>query len=123
MNEPILRSIRGGAHAAVRHDSAIGHLTGRALYIDDLPGVPGTLHGALVLSPHAHARIRSIDLTRALASSGVVAAIVAADIPGKNDIGPIRPDEPLLPKEVVERAVLEHDDDNVVERAAWHGAC
>ena len=102
MNEPILRSIRGGAHAPVRHDSAVGHLTGRALYIDDLPAVPGTLHGSLVLSPHPHARISRIDLSRALASLGVVAAIVASDIPGKNDIGPIRPDEPLLPKEVVE---------------------
>jgi xanthine dehydrogenase large subunit len=102
MNEPILRSIRGGAHAPVRHDSAVGHLTGRALYIDDLPVVPGTLHAALVLSPHPHAHISRIDLSRALASPGVVAAIVAGDIPGKNDIGPIRPDEPLLPKDVVE---------------------
>jgi xanthine dehydrogenase large subunit len=102
MNEPILRSIRGGAHAPVRHDSAVGHLTGRALYIDDLPVVPGTLHAALVLSPHPHARINRIDLSRALASPGVVAAIVAGDIPGKNDIGPIRSDEPLLPKDVVE---------------------
>ncbi|HET7889420.1 MAG TPA: xanthine dehydrogenase molybdopterin binding subunit [Bradyrhizobium sp.] len=102
MNEPILRSIRGGAHAPVRHDSAVGHLTGRALYVDDVPVVPETLHAALVLSPHAHARIRQIDLSRALACPGVVAAIVAADIPGKNDIGPIRSDEPLLPKDVVE---------------------
>ena len=102
MNEPILQSIRGGAHAHVRHDSAVGHLTGRALYIDDMPIVPGTLHAALVLSPHPHARIGRIDLSRALASPGVVAAIVAGDIPGKNDIGPIRPDEPLLPKEAVE---------------------
>ena len=82
MNEPILRSIRGGAHAPVRHDSAVGHLTGRALYIDDLPVVPGTLHAALVLSPHPHAHISRIDLSRALASPGVVAAIVANDIPG-----------------------------------------
>ena len=44
-------------HAPVRHDSAVGHLTGHALYIDDLPLVAGTLHGALVLSLHAHARI------------------------------------------------------------------
>jgi xanthine dehydrogenase large subunit len=102
MNEPILRSIRGGAHASIRHDSAVGHLTGRALYVDDLPLVPGTLHAALVLSCHAHARINRVDLSRALASRGAVAAIIAADIPGRNDIGPIRGDEPLLPKEVVE---------------------
>jgi len=102
MNEPILRSIQGGAHAPVRHDSAVGHLTGRALYVDDMPLVPGALHAALVLSPHAHARLRRVDCAGALASPGVAAVVVAADIPGKNDIGPIRADEPLLPADVVE---------------------
>ena len=58
MNEPILRSIRGGAHAHVRHDSAVGHLTGRALYIDDLPAnveAAGALgmHGVLFTDPAA----------------------------------------------------------------------
>ena len=101
MNTPLAR-IRGGVHSAVRHDSAVGHVTGRALYIDDVPNVPGTLEAALVLSPHAHARIRRIDFSRALAAPGVVAAIAAADIPGKNDIGPIRPDEPLLAADLVE---------------------
>ena len=101
MNAPLAR-IRGGVHSAVRHDSAVGHVTGRALYIDDVPNVPGTLEAALVLSPHAHARIRRIDFSRALAAPGVVAAITAADIPGKNDIGPIRTDEPLLPADLVE---------------------
>jgi len=101
MNTPLAR-IRGGVHTAVRHDSAVGHVTGRALYIDDVPNVPGTLEAALVLSPHAHARIRSIDVSRALAAPGVAAAIVASDIPGKNDIAPIRSDEPLLAAHLVE---------------------
>jgi xanthine dehydrogenase large subunit len=101
MNEPLGR-IRGGAHAAVRHDSAVGHVTGAARYLDDLPAVPGTLEAALVLSPHAHARIRGIDLTRARAAPGVIAAIAAADIPGKNDIAPIRSDEPALAIGLVE---------------------
>ena len=101
MNAPLAR-IRGGAHSAVRHDSGVGHVTGRALYIDDVPGVARTLETALVLSPHAHARIRSIDFSKALGAPGVVAAIAAADIPGKNDIGPIRPNEPLLPADLVE---------------------
>jgi xanthine dehydrogenase large subunit len=101
MNTPLAR-IRGGVHTSVRHDSAAGHVTGRALYLDDIPAVPGTLEAAVVLSPHAHARIVRIDITRALAAPGVVAAITAADIPGKNDIGPIRSDEPILPPETVE---------------------
>ncbi len=101
MNE-ILGRIRGGVHAAARHDSAIGHVTGAARYLDDIPTVPGTLEAALVLSPHAHARITHVDLLPALASPGVVAAITAADIPGKNDIAPIRSDEPALAAGVVE---------------------
>ncbi len=98
----ILGRIRGGVHAAARHDSAIGHVTGAARYLDDIPTVPGTLEAALVLSPHAHARIMHVDLSRALASPGVIAAITAADIPGKNDIAPIRSDEPALAAGVVE---------------------
>ena len=94
--------IRGAVHTAVRHESAVAHVTGAARYLDDVPTVPGTLEAALVLSPHAHARIRRIDLSAARAAPGVVAAIMAADIPGKNDIAPIRSDEPALAAEVVE---------------------
>jgi xanthine dehydrogenase large subunit len=100
MNELIARS-RGAVHAAVRHDSAVGHVTGAARYLDDVPTVPETLEAALVLSPHAHARIRHIDFSRALAAPGVVTAVTAADIPGKNDIAPIRSDEPALAAGVV----------------------
>src|SRR5258708_5061744 len=101
MNE-ILGRIRGGVHAAVRHDSAVGHVTGAARYLDDVPTVPGTLEASLVLSPHAHARICRIDLSRALAAPGAIAVVTAADIPGKNDIAPIRSDEPALAADVVE---------------------
>src|SRR5262249_25264336 len=101
MNE-VLGRIRGGVHSAVRHDSAVGHVTGAARYLDDIPNVAGTLEAALVLSPHAHARIKHIDLTRARAAPGVVAAVTAADIPGKNDIAPIRSDEPVLAADLVE---------------------
>ena len=95
MSKPLGR-IHGGVHAAVRHDSAVGHVTGAARYLDDVPNVPGTLEAALVLSPHAHARIGKIDFSRALAAPGVVAAIGADDIPGRNDIAPIRDNEPAL---------------------------
>jgi xanthine dehydrogenase large subunit len=101
MNEVSPR-LRGAVHAAVRHDSAIAHVTGAARYLDDVPTVPGTLEAALVLSPHAHARIRSVDLSACLAASGVVAAITAADIPGRNDIAPIRTGEPALAADIVE---------------------
>jgi xanthine dehydrogenase large subunit len=101
MSAPLSR-IHGGVHASIRHDSAAGHVSGSALYLDDIPAVPGALEAALVLSPHPHARIKSIDLTAALAAEGVVAVITASDIPGKNDIAPIRSDEPLLAAGLVE---------------------
>ena len=97
----VTEQIRGAVHAAVGHDSAVAHVTGAARYLDDVPIVSGTLEAALVLSPHAHARIRRIDLSAALAAPGVLAAITAADIPGKNDIAPIRSDEPALAVDVM----------------------
>lgn len=101
MNRPLER-IRGGVHQPVKHDSAHGHVSGGALYIDDVPMPPAGLEAALVLSPHAHARIKRIDFIKALAAPGVIAAIKASDIPGRNDIGPIRPNEPLLPEKIAE---------------------
>jgi len=98
---PVQR-IKGGVHSAVRHESAVGHVTGRAAYLDDLPAVPGSLEAALVLSPHAHARIVTVDFARALAVPGVRAAIAAGDIPGRNDIAPILKGEPALAGGVAE---------------------
>ncbi len=47
-------------------------LTGRALFVDDVE-LPGMLHAAFVRSPHAHARIRSIDVSEARSRECVVA--------------------------------------------------
>jgi len=55
-------------------------LTGQALYTDDWPERPGTLHGALLRSPHAHAEIRSIDVSAAKQRPGVVAVITGKDV-------------------------------------------
>ena len=93
--------IKGGVHAAFRHDSAGKHVTGAAVYIDDMPALPGTLETVLVTSPHAHARIISIDFSRAIAVPGVGAVLRASDIPGVNDIAPIFADEPILADEFV----------------------
>lgn len=56
-------------------------VTGKAQFVGDLT-LPGMLHGKIVLSPHAHARIVSIDPTGALAVSGVVAALTRDDVEG-----------------------------------------
>ncbi|RKR03468.1 xanthine dehydrogenase molybdenum binding subunit apoprotein [Kushneria sinocarnis] len=82
-------------HAAP-HDSAVGHVTGRAAYIDDLPGPADMLQLAVGLSPHAHARITRLDLDEVRRQPGVVDVITAADIPGVNEVGAVYPGDPLL---------------------------
>ena len=94
--------IRGGAHDAIRHDSAHKHVTGQAVYIDDMPMLPGTQHAWLATSPHPHARIQCINTAKAEAFAGVAAVITAADIPGHNDVAPIFSGEPVLADGVVE---------------------
>ena len=63
----------------IRHDG-VDKVTGRANYGADI-SLPGMLYGAVVRSPHAHARILSIDTTKALAMPGVKAIITGSDIP------------------------------------------
>ena len=82
--------------AALPHDSAALHVRGAARYTDDLPEPHGTLHVALGVSPVAHGRLQRVDLSRVRAAPGVVDVIVAADIPGINDAGPIEHDDPIL---------------------------
>ncbi len=86
----------------VPHESAHGHVTGGALYTDDLVGrYSGLLHAWPVLAPHAHARLVSLDVAPALEQPGVVTTLTAADVPGKGDSGPSRHDEPLFPRDIM----------------------
>jgi len=66
-----------GSHAPRKEDERL--LTGRGCYIDDI-AVPGVLHATFVRSPHAHARIRSIDTGPALEVPGVVAVFTGPDL-------------------------------------------
>ncbi|HEX6141082.1 MAG TPA: molybdopterin cofactor-binding domain-containing protein, partial [Geminicoccaceae bacterium] len=80
--------IRGGAHAALAHDSAVKHVSGEARYIDDLPEPAGCLHVCLGLSARAHARITRLDLEPVRRAPHVVLVLSAEDIPGLNDVSP-----------------------------------
>lgn len=75
---------------------ASGHVSGRSIYLDDIPEREGTLHAAVFGSPVAHGRLIHLDSSAARAMEGVVAILTAADIPGENQVGGIIPDEPLL---------------------------
>ena len=84
------------------HESARGHVTGEALYTDDLVGrFPGLLHAWPVVAPHAHALITALDASPAMEEPGVVTTLTAADVPGEGDSGANRRDEPLFPAEAM----------------------
>ena len=84
------------------HDSAWAHVTGEAVYVDDIAvaGVP--LVGYVFSSPHAHARIRSFDVRDARSIPGVYAVLGSQDIPGENQLGPVVKDEVCLASGEVE---------------------
>src|SRR5271166_1566481 len=54
-------------------------IRGKGTYVDDIK-LPGMLFGSIVRSPFSHARIKSIDKSKALAVPGVVAVLVADDL-------------------------------------------
>jgi carbon-monoxide dehydrogenase large subunit len=65
--------------AAIRRREDLRLLTGQAVFVDDVK-LPGTLHAAVLRSPHAHARIRSIDASKARAIAGVAAVVESKNI-------------------------------------------
>ncbi len=83
-------------HAPVGHDSAPRHVSGEALYIDDIPEPPGLLHLFVGQAARAHARVSRLDLSAVRAAPGVVAVLTSQDIPGRNDISPFAGDDPMF---------------------------
>jgi xanthine dehydrogenase molybdopterin binding subunit/xanthine dehydrogenase small subunit len=81
---------------ALAHESGALHVTGAAVYVDDQAQQRKMLEIWPVCAPHAHARILRRDATEARAMPGVAAVLFAEDIPGRNDVGALRPDEILL---------------------------
>lgn len=78
-------SIKGGIRTRLAHESAQKHVSGAAVYTDDIREPADLLHLYPYTSPHAHARILSMDLSAVETAPGVVAVIGAADVPGTND--------------------------------------
>lgn len=78
-----------GTSVLRREDARL--VTGRGTYLDDLD-FPGTLHAAMLRSPHAHARILGTDVTAAAALPGVVAVFTGQDL---------RPIQKAIPPKVV----------------------
>ena len=81
------------------HDSSLRHSTGQAIYIDDMPEQENLLHRATVLSKVACGKIKKINSDKLKDLPFFTKIITAKDIPGENEIGPIKNGEPILAEE------------------------
>ena len=85
----------------IPHESADLHVTGTALYTDDLLArTAGVLHAWPVQAPYAHAEVTDLRVKPAYDVPGVVRVLTEDDVPGVNDAG-VKHDEPLFPSEVM----------------------
>jgi xanthine dehydrogenase large subunit len=99
---PTKTAIDGGVATPRRHDSGHKHVTGAAIYTDDIPEPPGTLHIVIAMSERAHAAITRLDVSAVRAAPGVVAVLTARDVPGINDVSPFAGDDPMFADGLVE---------------------
>jgi len=81
---------------------AANHVTGRSIYVDDIPVMEGMVHVKVFDSPVAHGKIKNIDYSEAMQLDGIVRIFSHKDIPGENQIGGIIPDEPFLADDIVD---------------------
>jgi xanthine dehydrogenase large subunit len=88
--------IAGAVGAAIPHDSSELHVSGEAIYTDDIPEPKGLLHLAVGMSAKPHARISKIDLSAVREAPGVIDVMTADDIPGENNCGPVIADDPVF---------------------------
>ncbi|RPH61473.1 MAG: xanthine dehydrogenase family protein molybdopterin-binding subunit, partial [Burkholderiales bacterium] len=116
--------------ALIERDSLIGKritkmdapekASGKTRYVHDI-NLPGQLHGKILRSARVHARIRSIDTSKAKALPGVHIVITAADVPDQRPIGVAKDHLPLKTDRVRsqrdEIAAVAADSEEIAERA------
>ena len=84
---------------SLAHESAELHVSGEALYVDDVKAPNGTLYAYVGISNVASGTIRKLDLLKVKDAEGVVATLTLADVPGESDIGPVYPGDPVMVNE------------------------
>src|SRR5579864_2827371 len=114
--------VRGGVGESARRIDGVPKVRGSFAFASDL-WAPGGLWGHTIRSPHPHARIRSVDIAKALATPGVHAVLVAGDVPGKKTYGLEFADQPVLAWDRVRYAgepvaILAAADPETARRAA-----
>ena len=104
---------------------SIGHVTGKSVYLDDIPVQKGILHAVIFGSPAAHGKIIHSDFSHASAIEGIERIITWKDIPGKNQIGGIIEDETLFAEDEVHFqgqpiALIVAKDEHTARKALRH---
>ena len=84
----------------VRRIDTPSKVSGRLKYAGDMT-MPGMLHVQVLRSPHAHARIVSIDISAAEVMGGVAGVITSADVPGEDGFGVFVNDQPVMARDKV----------------------
>jgi xanthine dehydrogenase large subunit len=96
-----------GQHTTTKDNNIVvnidapNHVTGKSIYVDDIPGMDGMLYLKIFDSTIAHGKITSLDYSEAALVEGVEKIFSHKDITGENQIGGIIPDEPLLAEDEV----------------------
>jgi len=80
---------------SIQHDSAIGHVTGASVFIDDRATLKNEIYVGVIGSPISRGSLLSIDFSEALKCPGVIAGFSGLDIP-HNNWGTIVPEQPVL---------------------------
>ncbi len=84
------------------HSSILHHITGKSVYVNDIPMPDNGLYALPFISEKAHANIVSVNCYQARKLKGVVAILSFQDIPGENQMGPVINDEFCLAENKVE---------------------
>ena len=83
------------------HESAIKHVTGKAIYTDDIPEPQNLLHAAIGFSNVSKGTIQKIDFSNVLNSEGVIDIITESDIEGQMTLGPFLREIKYLPLKIL----------------------
>jgi len=96
----VVRKTRGTVGESVRRVDGVPKVKGLFLFGSDL-WAEGMLWGYTLRSPHPSARVRRVDIAKAVATPGVAAVLLAADVPGKKTYGLEFADQPVLAQDRV----------------------
>ncbi|MCP4524909.1 MAG: xanthine dehydrogenase molybdopterin binding subunit [Aestuariibacter sp.] len=95
-------SIEGGVYQNKRHDSSHKHVSGNAVYIDDIPEPPGCLQIFIGMSTRPHARVSKLDVSKARSAEGVACILTAKDFDAIDFSDPLLGIDPIFADNLVE---------------------